>query len=99
MLRRLVLISFHIPHGMRSEIRGLSHGLKKCPPDTFLHQSADWCRSFESHRAIGSFLVTRRGLVCIFADGENRGSDPSSRIGQPSTGRLDFIFRVPFVET
>ena len=28
-------ISAHIRR-MRSEIHGLSHGLKKCPPDTFL---------------------------------------------------------------
>ena len=31
-----------------SVVNGLSHGLSKCPPDTCLHQSADWCRPFES---------------------------------------------------
>ena len=29
------LTSVHIPGGMRPEARGISHGLKKCPPDTF----------------------------------------------------------------
>ena len=33
---------------MRLSIKGFSHGLTKCPPDTWLHQSADWCRPFES---------------------------------------------------
>ena len=36
------------PYGMHPETKGLSHGLKKCPPDTFLHQCAHWCRPFES---------------------------------------------------
>ena len=36
------------PQGMRLENKGFSHGLKKCPPDTFLHQCAHWCRPFES---------------------------------------------------
>ena len=35
-------------YGLRPGIYGLSHGLTKCPPDTWLHQSADWCRPFKS---------------------------------------------------
>ena len=37
----------------------------------------------------------RRGLVCIFAYGENYCSAPSSRRRQPATGRLDLFLRVP----
>ena len=33
---------------LRSEMNGLSHGLKKAT-GLFLHQSADWCRPFKSH--------------------------------------------------
>ena len=42
------LTSVHIPGGMRPEARGISHGLKKCPPDTF---SPRRCRGrpFDSH--------------------------------------------------
>ena len=36
------------PYRMYPTTGGLSHGLKKCPPDTFLHQCAHWCRPFES---------------------------------------------------
>ena len=28
--------AFHSPYGLRSAVWGLSHGLRKCPPDTFL---------------------------------------------------------------
>jgi len=35
-------------YGPRSQTHGLSHGLTKCPPDTWLHQCAHWCRPFES---------------------------------------------------
>ena len=36
------------PYGMRLESEGLSHGLRKCPPDTFL-PSLRSGRPFESH--------------------------------------------------
>ena len=49
------------PHGVPSKMdscqqayrlssvtHGLSHGLRNIPPACFLHQSADWCRPFES---------------------------------------------------
>ena len=44
------LTSVHIPGGMRPEARGISHGLKKCPPDTF---SPRLCRGrpFDSRTA------------------------------------------------
>ena len=64
------------PYGMRSERNGFSHGLKKCPLDTFLHQCAHWCRPFESqyeensgdhkcgHRNFGrSIGIRTRGLL------------------------------------
>ena len=66
----------HSPQSYRLSpvIHGLSHGLKKCPPDTFLHQSADWCRPFESlplcinkrrsglYHPLRLLLVRRKGL-------------------------------------
>ena len=39
------------PYRMRLGTERLSHELNQCPPDTCLHQSADWCRSFESFLA------------------------------------------------
>jgi len=43
-----IITPYPHPQGVRLWSNGFSHGLKKCPPDTFLHQSADWCRPFES---------------------------------------------------
>ena len=64
------------PQGVRLRSNGFSHGLKKCSPDTSLHQSADWCRPFESryeeksgdhvcgHRIFGrSIGIRTRGLL------------------------------------
>ena len=34
---------------LRSAINGFYHGLTKCPPDTWLHRCAHWCRPFESY--------------------------------------------------
>ena len=60
----------HIPNGMRLKGKGLSHGLKKSPPDSFLRQLR--CRRpFESQlmyqkrghpERMTSFLVRRKGL-------------------------------------
>ena len=60
----------HIPNGMRLKGKGLSHGLKKCPPDSFLRQLR--CRRpFESQlmyqkrghpERMTSFLVRQKGL-------------------------------------
>ena len=36
------------PYWVRSDTHGLSHGLTKCPQDTWLHQCAHWCRPFKS---------------------------------------------------
>ena len=40
------------PYGMRPDVHGISHGLNKCPPDTYLHQCAHWCRPFESYSSL-----------------------------------------------
>ena len=63
-------LKFHPhPSGMRLKFEGLSHELRKCPPDTFLPSL--WSgRSFESLRAakkqiprrVSAFLVHRKGL-------------------------------------
>ena len=60
----------HIPNGMRLKGKGLSHGLKKSPPDSFLRQLR--CRRpFESQlmyqkrghpERMTSFLVRQKGL-------------------------------------
>ena len=76
----LVLFDFHLhPYGMHLAAEGLSHGLNKCPPDTCLHQCATGAvlssprRIKKSRYPFGylDFLVRRKGLVCIFAFGEN----------------------------
>ena len=47
LLQRIISSCPH-PYWVRSWGYGFSHGLKKCPPDTSLHQCAHWCRPFES---------------------------------------------------
>ena len=54
------------PYRMRPETNGFSYGLKKCPPDTFLHQCTHWCRPFES--ILG--LSPRRSVDCYAESGE-----------------------------
>ena len=57
------------PYRMRPQIKGLSHGLKKCPPDTFLPALRSG-RPFESPGVakkqipewVSAFLVRRKGL-------------------------------------
>ena len=65
-------VSFHTPFGMRPETGGISHGLRKCPPDTSLpYPSGKAALSIprKSHtkklprkRGGAFFMVTRTGI-------------------------------------
>ena len=52
------------PYGMRPDVHGISHGLTKCPPDTWFHQCAHWCRPFDS--SLGSTIKNSRPKAAFF---------------------------------
>ena len=87
------LIRVHICIQMRPQIKGLSHGLRKCPPDTFL-PSLRSGRPFESTLDINKkpdtrmgiwFFGTAKGTCCIMV------WIPSSR--NPANVHRTFAFR------
>ena len=65
------------PYRMRPQIKGLSHGLKKCPPDTFL-PALQAGRPFES--LPGSKKADTRMGICFFGTPEGtRTPNPRNR--------------------
>ena len=66
---------------VRPQVHGFSHGLTKCPPDTWLHQCAHWCRPFESLIPATKNADTRMG-ICIFWQ-RMRDSNPRERSQSP----------------
>ena len=56
-----------------TEIKRFSHGLNKCPLDTCLHQSSDWCRTFESH---GPTKIKRAAWAALLILVGVRGFEP-----------------------
>ena len=55
------------PYRVRSENDGFSHGLKKCPPDTFLPRLRRG-RPFESHHCTHMENATRKGGIFYVYD-------------------------------
>ena len=89
----------HIPNGMRLKGKGLSHGLKKSPPDSFLRQLR--CRRpFESHpmyqkrghpKGMTSFFGTPEGTRTPDLLIRSQSLYPTELLAHTFAERLDIV--------
>ena len=93
------------PYRMRLQIKGLSHGLKKCPPDTFLPRFArppfrvppSVLKNADTHLGIRIFWYTGRDSFAFLPGNGQKQRCHARRAGheQQSPGLLHLNVRVP----